>query len=572
VSRYLLIHHSPERGEVRFELEPGATYRVGAKGDNDLVIPTNDVSRHHAILRVGNGTFHITDLNSKNGTFVNGERVADATVRCGDLISLSSAKLVVVEVSSGAYAMVPDPMGESDPVDELSEDTNAQAVVVPTEQVIRLFEEVVEAIPRGALAAPLSWAVTHLAVDAALLLYADRHGGVSLQTSAGDLGPWTTEGAVLAGVVREHAPETAGRTRVRHVSALGDELLVSRVDDQHVLVFRCGSAQPPLAEVRAVVVATSLALTAAGVGGRPIRGRPGLGGEEISGYEEGTLVGVSPGIASVRDRLAELASTGEPIVVVAEPGVGARAVALALHRQRNTGRAPAVELVCDSSMTHVAGGAGADDDDPSDPWVAARGGSLILLEADRLPSGTWTSVLERISGAGRELQVIATWRERSDGRDDLPTGLRRLRVPPLRERREDIPVLVSRWTGHDRLATWSQTCLQALSAYGWPDNLRELHAEIRRIQAVHPRDRAVEVRDLAPRIRGQASDAALDAEQLMALRLEDARNRFERWFVSRVLDDNHGNQTRTAERLGLSRAGLFRKLRRLGIRGEDHTG
>lgn len=573
MSRYLLIHHSPDGGEVRFDLEPGATYRVGAKGDNDLVIASEDVSRHHAILRVGDGTFHITDLNSKNGTFVNGTRVSDATVRCGDLISLSSARLVVVEVSSGAYAMVPDTAGDDVPFDDSSEDTNAQTVMVPTEQLIGLFQEVADAIPRGALAAPLAWAVTHLALDAALLLYADPTGSVSLVTSAGDLGPWTTESTALAGMVREHAPDTPGRTRVRQVSALGDELLVSRVDGRHVLVLRCRSAQPPLAEVQAVVVATSLALTAGGVGRRVDDGRRARGGGQSSGFEDGALVGTSPGISSVRARLAELATAGAPVVVEGEPGVGARAVAWELHRERTAGRAPAVELVCDGSMDSLASRVGrTGDDDVASPWVAARGGSLILLAADRLPPGVWSSVLERAADLVGDVQVVATWRATADGGDDAPTRLRRLRIPPLRERREDVAALVSRWSDHDRPVTWTATCLQALAAYDWPDNLRELHAEVRRILAVHRSDGEVVVADLAPRIRGHASDAAFDPGTLRGRPLADARQRFERWFVACALNDNHGNQTRTAEQLGLSRAGLFRKLRRLGIGGGEGTG
>lgn len=569
MSRYLLIHHSSERGEVRFELEPGATYRVGAKDDNDLVIPTNDVSRHHAILRVGDGTFHITDLNSKNGTFVNGIRISDATVRCGDLISLSSARLVVVEVSSGAYAMVPDAVGDEGSDDGSSEETSGQTIIVPTEQLIGLFEEVVDAIPRGALAAPLAWAVTHLAVDAGLLLYVDRRGDVSLLTSAGDLGPWTTEGSALAGVVREHAAASPGRTRVRHVSALGDELLVSRIDGEHVLVLRCRSAQPPLAEVRAVVVATSLALTAGWIGRRVGDGPRAFGGEESSGFEEGALIGTSPGIAAVRARVAELASIGEPVAVVGEPGVGSRAVARALHRERAAGRNPAVELVCEPSTADVLAGVRGRADDAPNPWLAARGGSMILLAADRLPVETWSSVLDRASGAARDVQIIVTWREAADRVGDVPTGFRRLCVPPLRQRREDVPVLVSRWTDHDMLVGWTESCLQVLAAYDWPDNLRELYAEVRRIQAVHSRTRAVDVADLAPRIRAHASDATFDPDDLRGLPLVDARQRFERWFVAGALDDNRGNQTRTAEQLGLSRAGLFRKLRRLGIGGGE---
>jgi hypothetical protein len=411
MSRFLLIHHPPDGGEVRFELVPGATYRVGAKADNDVVIPNTDVSRHHAILRVGDGRFHITDLNSKNGTFVNGTRVSDATLRCGDLIGLSSAKLVVVEASSGAYASVPGPLGDEASSDDSSEDTGEQSVVVPTEEVIALFEDVADAIPRGALAAPLAWAVRNLAVDAALLLYTDGRGGVSLLTSAGDLGPWATEASMMANVVLEHAPPSGGRSRVRHVSALGEELLVSRVSDEHVVLFRCRSAHPPIADVRVVVLATSLGLTAGGLGRRGPAVCVDSVDDVSEGVAESVLIGSSTAIGAVRTRVEELAPSADPVAVVGEPGVGKRALALTLHRAHGRRRNPAVLVSCDTTVAKALCATSVPrEHELADVWQRARGGCLVLLGGDRLPVDAWRSILERASRPESDVRVLTTWR------------------------------------------------------------------------------------------------------------------------------------------------------------------
>ncbi len=84
MTRYMLVYLHPDLGEQRFELRQGATYRLGSRSSADIVIPQRDVSRNHALLRVGEHGLHITDLESKNGTFVNGKRVTSTEFFPGD--------------------------------------------------------------------------------------------------------------------------------------------------------------------------------------------------------------------------------------------------------------------------------------------------------------------------------------------------------------------------------------------------------------------------------------------------------------------------------------------------------
>ncbi|HHQ48157.1 MAG TPA: FHA domain-containing protein, partial [Acidobacteria bacterium] len=105
MNRYMLVYVHPELGEQRFELRSGRTYRLGSRSTADIVIPQRDVSRNHALLRVGEHGFHITDLGSKNGTYVNGNRVTSTELFPGDRLQLSSAELAIFEVSSGTFAL-----------------------------------------------------------------------------------------------------------------------------------------------------------------------------------------------------------------------------------------------------------------------------------------------------------------------------------------------------------------------------------------------------------------------------------------------------------------------------------
>jgi DNA-binding NtrC family response regulator len=150
----------------------------------------------------------------------------------------------------------------------------------------------------------------------------------------------------------------------------------------------------------------------------------------------------------------------------------------------------------------------------------------------------------------------------------------RLTLPPLREHTEDIPLLVTHFQrevgGRSGGAGSGFTvdALEALALYSWPGNVGELRAEVLRLMTRAASDMVVEVGDLSPRIlEGLASEEvpAPDLGAMVTRSLADARAEFERWLIRRALYEEEWNQTRAAERLGLSRAGLFKKMRKLGL-------
>src|SRR5262249_1935805 len=135
-----------------------------------------------------------------------------------------------------------------------------------------------------------------------------------------------------------------------------------------------------------------------------------------------------------------------------------------------------------------------------------------------------------------------------------------IRVPPLRERADDIPLLVQHFlavhAGEQR-ARVSRDAMALLTAYAWPGNVRQLENEIRR--AVVLSDGTIQVEHLSREVR----ESALPGEQAAGMHLRGRVDALETTLVKDALAQTHGNQTKAAELLGLSRFGLQKMMKRL---------
>ncbi len=264
MAQFILVYTHPTEGEGRFELTAGRSYRVGSKPDNDIVIDQKDVSRRHAVLRVQDGSFHITDLDSKNGTFINGAKTAAGTFGCGDMVHLSSARIVIVEVTTGSFTTMPEVISESgDDATPITEDTQKYRSVASMEDVVTLLERTADAVASGSLSEPLNWAVNALGFDGAVVLYRDDEGDVAMMSSVGDLGEVGRSPEVLAAVANEHPPSPEG-TSVRQYVESGDNLLVASVGPHYLLVMRYTGRPPAIGDLRSVIAAVR-AVLASGV-------------------------------------------------------------------------------------------------------------------------------------------------------------------------------------------------------------------------------------------------------------------------------------------------------------------
>jgi two-component system, NtrC family, nitrogen regulation response regulator NtrX len=145
-----------------------------------------------------------------------------------------------------------------------------------------------------------------------------------------------------------------------------------------------------------------------------------------------------------------------------------------------------------------------------------------------------------------------------------------LHVPALRDRPEDIPLLVEHFVVQlarelgRRPKQLERPALERLQGYAWPGNVRELRNLVERLMIMAPGE-TIGLRDLPPGVRGDAETADRPESLWEAASLRDARDAFEKRFIERKLAELDGNVSRTAQALGLERSHLYRKMKALGI-------
>lgn len=308
---------------------------------------------------------------------------------------------------------------------------------------------------------------------------------------------------------------------------------------------------------------------------------------------EPQLVGDSEAAQRLRHEIAAAAPGSGPVLLEGENGTGKELAARALHAMSTRSEEPFVELHCagtpeeliDSGLFgHVRGSSGKSD---SGRLELADGGTLVLCEVGELPLRTQTRVLQvleegtflEVGGSEPrhvDVRLLATSTqdldeaaERETFRDGLLGRLRThsIRLPTLRERREDIDSLVAcfvdrfrRQNGRGPLQ-FDDEALEALKAHSWPGNVRELSNLVERMMITVVRE-SVSRRDLPASYR----DAGSLEDPFAANRtLRQGREIFERQFIRRRLAEHDNNITRTAQALGVERSHLHRKIKALGL-------
>jgi len=321
--------------------------------------------------------------------------------------------------------------------------------------------------------------------------------------------------------------------------------------------------------------------------------------------QEDQLQGSSVAINTVRATLKRVAPTGSRVLISGPPGVGKEIAARMIHQWSPRARAPFIVLSAammspDRVEEELFGSEG---DGSLRPGLLehAHGGTLFLDEIADMPLTTQAKILRVLTdqsytrvGGQRPVKVdvrvlSATSRNLQDEiaagrfREDLYYRLNvvPVRLPPLRERREDIPELVShflaRIAAERRMAapTISEEAMAALQAHDWPGNVRQLRNIIERTLILAPGDRAacIEVDLLPPEVldNQSAMSGANTGMAIMGSPLREAREAFEREYLKIQIRRFSGNISRTASFIGMERSALHRKLKALGI-GEKREG
>lgn len=307
------------------------------------------------------------------------------------------------------------------------------------------------------------------------------------------------------------------------------------------------------------------------------------------------LVGRSVAIVRVRELVRRAALVDGGVLLVADRGADVESVARDLHGRTRRPLGPYEHVACaagdPSRLDRLLFGA-APAAVPSDlEWVssdsrivAACGGTVFLQDVADMPAAVQARVARvardgevRIEGhptatnlrwiasaaPGIEAEVHAD-RFRSDLYRRLATS--RIDLPPLRDRAEDVPALASRllddWSAAHGCAarTCTQPALALLSALTWPGNVAELRMVIERAARDAPRD-VIQIEDVLPALKLDRAPAHF----VPAGHLREARLRFERDYISAVLQYHGWRMAEAAQTLGIQRPNLYRKARQLGI-------
>jgi len=324
--------------------------------------------------------------------------------------------------------------------------------------------------------------------------------------------------------------------------------------------------------------------------GRALRSRDRLeAAQRALPGDGGSLIAESAAMRPVLDVVARVAPADAAVLITGENGTGKGLVARAIHSASRRAARPLVtvniaalaEGTFESELFgHVRGAFTDAKADRVGRFEAADGGTLFLDEIGNLPPGLQTRLLrvletgelERV-GSSRtvrvDVRVLAATNsdleaevEAGRFRQDLFFRLNTIEIhlPPLRERREDIPLLAAhflhRIAGRYRkeLREFEPAAMEALLAHPWPGNVRELEHAIERAVLMAGGDR-IRLSDLG--LRAPSSDAAA----LEEMSLEEV----ERILIRKALDRFHGNVSQAAEALGLSRSALYRRFRRHGL-------
>ena len=329
----------------------------------------------------------------------------------------------------------------------------------------------------------------------------------------------------------------------------------------------------------------------------------------LRGGPEMELTGTSPAILNLRQSIEKVAPTGSRVLITGPAGSGKEVVARMVHARSRRNNGPFVVLNCatmhpDRLELELFGSESEQEGNGGrkiGTFEQAHGGTLLLDEVADMPLETQGKIVrvlqdqtfERLGGRRRvevDVRVIASTnrdleQEMQEGRfrQDLYYRLNvvPLRVPSLRDRRDDVPTLIAYFLARAAeqaglpVRQISEDVIAALQVYEWPGNVRQLRnlAEWMLIMAPGDAREPIRIENLPPEISATAPAVTrLDkGSEIMNLALREARELFEREYLMAQVNRFGGNISKTAAFVGMERSALHRKLKSLGVPATERT-
>jgi two-component system, NtrC family, nitrogen regulation response regulator NtrX len=309
-------------------------------------------------------------------------------------------------------------------------------------------------------------------------------------------------------------------------------------------------------------------------------------------FQELEIVGKSPKVISLKEELAKAAASQSRVIIYGESGTGKELVARALHSASDRRNNNFIEVNCaaipnelieSELFGHEKGSFTGAFERKKGKFELADEGTLFLDEIGDMSPAAQAKVLRiietqeflRVGGSKNikvDVRIIAATNKalqdeikKGNFREDLYFRLNviPINVPPLRERKDDIPLLVEYFLNSfarqygQKIKEVSKATSQALMEYDWPGNVRELKNTIERL-VIMSQSNLIDVKEPLSAIEEKADFYNYKT-------LKEARKNFESRFILKKLEANSWNVTKTAEELDIERSNLHRKIKSLGI-------
>lgn len=602
---FRLVAYAPD-GVRRFPVAQ-AELLIGSRPECDVYLPYAGVAQQHARIHFDGSALRIEDLGSRRGVLVAGRKVREAALEVLDEIRVGGVTLLVEDVRPEAQARTAG-TAESEP--ELL--VPGPPCITPERIVGHLahLSEWVIADPESRT--PSEVLIRNLLADFGggalwLLLSEGEQEGMKLAVATEQR--WLSCGEELVEQLRAQPGGTNGAAGVTFIGTLAGERAwccchgLTAVERTYLLLsaFPCFAPEDwsPVAALRTLGNLVILGLVHHVGWYEPIL--PGRQRQQDLVLDPGLAVGISPRMQRVIEELRSAVDPAVPVLLRGESGVGKELFARSLHQSGPRRNGPFVVASCAGArQTQLEAELfGAEVPGREGPvrregkLALAHGGTLYLDDVERMPPETQERLARffrtgEVEPTGSDLaqrvdvRLIAASREsledlavRGEFRIDLAYRLARctIEVPPLRERKEDLPLLLQSYINrfcHEtgkRMQGITVKAMSALLAYDYPGNLEELANVARQLVYLCPSGRPIDVNLLPEKVRRGATHSTPRIEATSELALEGLVAACEQAAIREALRRTHGNKSQAARLLGLSRNGLAIKMTRHGIKG-----
>jgi DNA-binding NtrC family response regulator len=606
--------------EIRIPLR-GDEGRLGYSSENEFVLPFPGISKVHAFLVRQGSAVHLRDLGSRNGLLVDGRRVEEVTLKQGDTVQIGRALVILGDARTSEFEVGLEMKGRAHAKAGVNghstHDADSSGVHSPAGgmRLIRAMEKAGSDL-QSRVPEILSQLRSVLDADAVVLATFSRDD-LAIQAGSGAIPPHRAfEGLSLARAVSGEPARTSKDPDGGQRASAG----WNQEGVDHALVAFFGSSTRHVAawERELLSYVASKLADAAGVRPLPPSPRP----ENELKIPKGMVVGESPAMKKLLSQMRATVRSRMDVLLTGETGTGKELFARLIHDSGLYAKGPFVAINCaaipanllESQLFGIHGRIATGVDAHPGLLVQAEGGAIFLDEIGELAESLQAKLLRFLqereihplgAPAPKKLDVLvisSSNRDLSDAvrkgtfRADLYYRLRGLQfhIPPLRDRKEDIPGLVLELASEaaeeasKSIEGVSRKALDLLMAHDWPGNVRELQSEVRRAVLVCPSDslltpdhfgpvrwavdkaRATEEPKPAPQTPPEPANAARPPEPPLAgTKLQEHVDAVERKAIQDALAATGGNKSKAAEMLGVTRAGLAMKMRRLLGRRES---